>query len=119
DWSSDVCSSDLSENLVGLDLLDVLLGDEGLVTGLLNGLLGGELPGADLLNSGLLDSLLGEDGLVTNLINGVLGNDLLGGDLVGADLLARSEEHTSELQSREKLVCRLLLEKKETLLFVY
>src|SRR5690606_40883597 len=27
----------------------------------------------------------------------------------------RSEEHTSELQSREKLVCRLLLEKKKTL----
>src|SRR5690606_42021069 len=26
----------------------------------------------------------------------------------------RSEEHTSELQSREKLVCRLLLEKKRT-----
>src|SRR6266511_2773227 len=26
----------------------------------------------------------------------------------------RSEEHTSELQSREKLVCRLLLEKKKT-----
>src|SRR5690606_41131139 len=25
---------------------------------------------------------------------------------------ARSEEHTSELQSREQLVCRLLLEKK-------
>src|SRR6266511_5707284 len=25
---------------------------------------------------------------------------------------SRSEEHTSELQSREKLVCRLLLEKK-------
>src|SRR5690606_41700476 len=29
-----------------------------------------------------------------------------------ASLQARSEEHTSELQSREKLVCRLLLEKK-------
>src|SRR5690606_41832182 len=27
---------------------------------------------------------------------------------------ARSEEHTSELQSRENLVCRLLLEKKKT-----
>src|SRR5690606_2517331 len=27
--------------------------------------------------------------------------------------IARSEEHTSELQSREKLVCRLLLEKKK------
>src|SRR5690606_41552149 len=26
---------------------------------------------------------------------------------------SRSEEHTSELQSREKLVCRLLLEKKK------
>src|SRR5690606_39584377 len=28
------------------------------------------------------------------------------------DFSARSEEHTSELQSRENLVCRLLLEKK-------
>src|SRR5690606_23168205 len=28
--------------------------------------------------------------------------------------LGRSEEHTSELQSRENLVCRLLLEKKNT-----
>src|SRR5207302_10202189 len=31
----------------------------------------------------------------------------------GVDYLARSEEHTSELQSRENLVCRLLLEKKK------
>src|SRR5690606_41464893 len=30
---------------------------------------------------------------------------------IGA-VAARSEEHTSELQSRENLVCRLLLEKK-------
>src|SRR5947209_15572137 len=29
-------------------------------------------------------------------------------------LQARSEEHTSELQSRQYLVCRLLLEKKKT-----
>src|SRR5690606_15568752 len=29
-------------------------------------------------------------------------------------VLDRSEEHTSELQSRENLVCRLLLEKKKT-----
>src|SRR5690606_40284920 len=29
-------------------------------------------------------------------------------------LSVRSEEHTSELQSRENLVCRLLLEKKKT-----
>src|SRR5690606_42144792 len=30
-------------------------------------------------------------------------------------ILLRSEEHTSELQSRENLVCRLLLEKKKHL----
>src|SRR5690606_41546179 len=30
----------------------------------------------------------------------------------GCRYLQRSEEHTSELQSREKLVCRLLLDKK-------
>src|SRR5690606_40584484 len=31
----------------------------------------------------------------------------------GAARYPRSEEHTSELQSRENLVCRLLLEKKK------
>src|ERR1035437_10797207 len=31
-----------------------------------------------------------------------------------ASLRPRSEEHTSELQSRQYLVCRLLLEKKKT-----
>src|SRR5215475_7822898 len=33
--------------------------------------------------------------------------------------IARSEEHTSELQSRENLVCRLLLEKKKTTWHLY
>src|SRR3712207_8448144 len=32
----------------------------------------------------------------------------------GEETLIRSEEHTSELQSRQYLVCRLLLEKKNT-----
>src|SRR5690554_7132017 len=32
------------------------------------------------------------------------------------ELVCRSEEHTSELQSRPHLVCRLLLEKKKTLI---
>src|SRR3712207_7271783 len=36
---------------------------------------------------------------------------------VGA-LALRSEEHTSELQSRQYLVCRLLLEKKKKVLLV-
>src|SRR3712207_8883688 len=31
----------------------------------------------------------------------------------------RSEEHTSELQSRQYLVCRLLLEKKKTYLLLF
>src|SRR5690606_40902026 len=35
----------------------------------------------------------------------------LGGEVLHERL--RSEEHTSELQSRENLVCRLLLEKKK------
>src|SRR2546430_4875395 len=33
--------------------------------------------------------------------------------LLGSGSVARSEEHTSELQSQSNLVCRLLLEKKK------
>src|SRR3712207_7418583 len=33
--------------------------------------------------------------------------------IMAAVLIVRSEEHTSELQSRQYLVCRLLLEKKK------
>src|SRR5207342_2900874 len=39
--------------------------------------------------------------------------DLDPGDRPAVQPPARSEEHTSELQSRENLVCRLLLEKKK------
>src|SRR3712207_7249382 len=54
-----------------------------------------------------------------HLVNGSCGRGLSGPprcsadhrrDLCGGD---RSEEHTSELQSRQYLVCRLLLEKKK------
>src|SRR5438034_5913329 len=41
--------------------------------------------------------------------------DLQQGDYEEMDQLARSEEHTSELQSHSDLVCRLLLEKKKTI----
>src|SRR3712207_7715911 len=37
-------------------------------------------------------------------------------DRAGSRWIRRSEEHTSELQSRQYLVCRLLLEKKKRLL---
>src|SRR3712207_7406258 len=43
----------------------------------------------------------------------VLAHDLEGDRLAERELGARSEEHTSELQSRQYLVCRLLLEKKK------
>src|SRR5260221_4178110 len=38
---------------------------------------------------------------------------LLSHDVASAQSAARSEEHTSELQSHSDLVCRLLLEKKK------
>src|SRR5437870_9874369 len=44
---------------------------------------------------------------VTRIAHGIP----VGGDLEYVDV--RSEEHTSELQSRGHLVCRLLLEKKD------
>src|SRR2546430_17401280 len=40
--------------------------------------------------------------------------DIHGGDEIGQLECQRSEEHTSELQSQSNLVCRLLLEKKNT-----
>src|SRR5690606_39700525 len=43
----------------------------------------------------------------------ILGILLLGAIWRSLRILRRSEEHTSELQSRENLVCRLLLEKKK------
>src|SRR5690606_41329357 len=42
------------------------------------------------------------------------GTGSITGVLMGTALVVRSEEHTSELQSRENLVCRLLLEKKNS-----
>src|SRR5439155_11477740 len=42
-----------------------------------------------------------------------INQDLGGTVTVGQNLNTRSEEHTSELQSRGHLVCRLLLEKKK------
>src|SRR3712207_7276458 len=52
----------------------------------------------------------GVAGLV--LIFGFIGR---GREVPGAASLGRSEEHTSELQSRQYLVCRLLLATKKTL----
>src|SRR3712207_8288148 len=45
---------------------------------------------------------------------GVLESLLQRTNLTGRSQMERPEEHTSELQSRQYLVCRLLLEKKKT-----
>src|SRR2546421_6834894 len=45
--------------------------------------------------------------------HGVRGRRAAGGSEERRPQVARSEEHTSELQSRSDLVCRLLLEKKK------
>src|SRR3989442_5454004 len=39
--------------------------------------------------------------------------------VAGSTTVSRSEEHTSELQSRPHLVCRLLLEKKKQKRFLF
>src|SRR5207253_10851655 len=64
-----------------------------------------------------LDQKTASATLAHNFID--LGDELVGYDNVSSfgihigPLLIRSEEHTSELQSRGHLVCRLLLEKKK------
>src|SRR5690625_7000457 len=86
-----------------------LSGGVGLVLGRIN----------DSVRSGFATDLgIGVETMVTRdvAINGGLGvRFVFPGDAV--DLVdrsgSRSEEHTSELQSRGHLVCRLLLEKKK------
>src|SRR3712207_7152828 len=65
---------------------------------------------------------LGADAVVHSTTKYLGGHsDTVGGAVVGRDaalsdelrFVQRSEEHTSELQSRQYLVCRLLLEKKK------
>src|SRR2546425_6413272 len=55
----------------------------------------------------VVDGVVREFGRVDILVNAV------GGSMIIARPAARSEEHTSELQSLAYLVCRLLLEKKK------
>src|SRR2546421_3786320 len=76
-----------------------------------------ELIGSRSLGS--FSQTIGGDGLIMVAVGGL---DAIAAFLATAqalflheprDAIARSEEHTSELQSRSDLVCRLLLEKKK------
>ena len=76
-------------------------------------------------SSGNLSASIGEKGIVAiakplswgpcEVMQTIIpGEDLtpyIGYDVTSEKALSRSEEHTSELQSRQYLVCRLLLEK--------
>src|SRR5690349_22768988 len=94
--------------------IEQLLGDEAqaLLTYEAHGIDKGQLhlPGPDFIDRVWMDS----DRPVPVLRN--LGQLFATGRLGGTgylSILPRSEEHTSELQSRRDLVCRLLLEKKK------
>src|SRR3712207_7719925 len=70
-----------------------------------------DLSDKNLVPTNLEDANLSVAGLSGAYLTGAY---LTGANLSSADLRgARSEEHTSELQSRQYLVCRLLLEKKK------
>src|SRR2546429_6269839 len=107
DWSSDVCSSDLFTRLSGsLGVRAVIGGGNVNKTG--EGVIA---HGPPVVHGPLATAALrsgNEDGLLClHVVSGSPSrlHQRLGGK--------RSEEHTSELQSRLHLVCRLLLEKKK------
>src|SRR2546429_4863576 len=83
EWSSDVCSSDL------FSLLQFVAGSRA---------------GAELVAGLIVIATMGY--LAKNRATPLWSSLVLTGGV-------RSEEHTSELQSRLHLVCRLLLEKKK------
>src|SRR5207302_5675914 len=94
DWSSDVCSSDLSPSLAnGIETFNVRPRSHGFMSSEIRAL----FPE--------LGPLVGY--AVTALIRAEPAP--LEGHRASTFAWWRSEEHTSELQSRENLVCRLLL----------
>src|SRR5690606_40004627 len=86
DWSSDVCSSDLNTKRAAVRMLTSRIEREEL-----------SLTWATIRSA---------SGAMPRYVPS-------GAPLPAAMDATRSEEHTSELQSRENLVCRLLLEKKK------
>src|SRR5258708_24783916 len=63
-------------------------------------------------SGGGIDRPVADADRTTEVAFGV-GNHLGIGGVAGSPVRLRSEEHTSELQSPDHLVCRLLLEKKK------
>src|SRR5690606_40331327 len=82
-----------------------------IIAGMVAALHIGKIPPAIPVLRDALGVSLVEAGFLLSMVQmaGMLGGVFIG---LAADGF-RSEEHTSELQSRENLVCRLLLEKKK------
>src|SRR2546428_4965479 len=108
-------------NIARLEEVPELLGNAGEVVAAVLMHMLGDLTGRTLLlfpeavGRKVCDMLLRRP-LGTTSVFDVLEQSCLkeaGNILSGAYMNARSEEHTSELQSRSDLVCRLLLEKKK------
>src|SRR5690554_7476009 len=66
-------------------------------------------------SSSLVKSVAGDKGLIAGAADKLVTKNLVDKQFSKTHQIteARSEEHTSELQSRPHLVCRLLLEKKK------
>src|SRR5207302_10577359 len=82
--------------------------DSSISPGELHGDVDVSLAGAYPLSGQVTVSQIDLDPLIVSALHltGLTGHSQIDGQM-------RSEEHTSELQSRENLVCRLLLEKKK------
>src|SRR5690606_40738575 len=107
DWSSDVCSSDLDEvkavaKATGTTVNDVLIAN---LAGALRAYMldKGDNPNEKVIRATVPVNLRPLKHAKE------LGNHF-GLVFLNLPIFERSEEHTSELQSRENLVCRLLLE---------
>src|SRR3712207_7533473 len=73
----------------------------------------GEVPeGDEGIPLGVADVKREGDDLSIVAISRMVHEALAAADALSKEGIERSEEHTSELQSRQYLVCRLLLEKK-------
>src|SRR2546422_1769514 len=94
DWSSDVCSSDLTVS-PAMHQHVVRLAERGMT------------------GQRIIDQFVREHGVAILMAPPKRGFNLAGYFVPSVLIVARSEEHTSELQSRLHLVCRLLLEKKK------
>src|SRR5207244_6953175 len=120
DWSSDVCSSDL-ETMTTSDAMSAAIKNVG--SGVIQfrnlALLAALATPAEITAIGALPSVQGvyankqltwETAMLHESVPSIRADAVQASGITGK---GRSEEHTSELQSPDHLVCRLLLEKKK------